>query len=141
MKILISGGGTAGSVVPLIALAQKIREKKPESKFLIIGTKKGWPEKQLIKDQKISFSSIYSGKLRRYFDWRNFFDLFLVLIGFIQSIFLIKRFKPDISISAGGFVSVPVNFAAYVLKIPILIHQQDIVPGLANKLIAPFAKK
>jgi len=141
MRVLLSGGGTAGSVVPLIALAKKIKEEKTESEFLFIGTRKAWPEKQLIKNQGIYFSSIHSGKLRRYFDWRNFFDLFLIFIGFFQSIFLIKKFKPDISISAGGFVSVPVNFAAFVLKVPILIHQQDIVPGLANRLIAPFAKK
>lgn len=141
MRVLLSGGGTAGSVVPLIALVEEIRKKKPKSEFLFIGTRKAWPEKQLIKNKNISFSSIFSGKFRRYFDWRNFLDLFLILIGFIQSLFLIRKFKPTISISAGGFVSVPVNFAAFILKVPILIHQQDIVPGLANRLIVPFAKK
>ncbi len=141
-KILLTGGGTGGSVVPLLAVAEELC--KPPSGFratgwLWLGTKKGF-EKQMVENAGIKFKPIFSGKFRRYFSLRNFIDPFLIIFGFAQSFFIILKWRPDLVMSAGSFVSVPVVWAAWLLRIPVLIHQQDVRPGLANKLMAPFAK-
>lgn len=141
MRIILSGGGTGGSVVPLLAVTEEIKKQKPQTEFLFIGTRKGVPEKKMIQTVKIPYQPIFSGKLRRYFSLKNVADLFLILFGFFQSIFLILKFKPQAIFSAGGFVAVPLSLAGWLLGVPIFIHQQDLVPGLANKLIAPLAKK
>ncbi len=144
-RILLTGGGTGGSVSPLLAIAEELKNtpivKGGEGgyKFLWLGTKNG-PEKEMVESQEITFKAVSSGKLRRYFSSKNFTDLFLIIIGFVQSFFIILKWKPDLVISAGSFVSVPVVWAAWILRIPILVHQQDARPGLANKLMAPFAK-
>ncbi|MBU4370104.1 undecaprenyldiphospho-muramoylpentapeptide beta-N-acetylglucosaminyltransferase [Patescibacteria group bacterium] len=140
-KIILAGGGTGGSVAPLLAVADEIKKTKPETKFLFIGTRKGVPEKELVKNKNIPYQAIFSGKFRRYISLKNIIDPFLILIGFFQSFFIILKFKPKAIFSAGGFISVPLAWAAWLLRKPIFIHQQDIIPGLANKLIAPLAKK
>lgn len=140
MRVLLTGGGTLGPVTPLLAVVEAIRKKEPDTKFFWIGTRKG-PEKRLVKEKEIEFYPIFSGKWRRYISFRNFLDLFLIKLGCIQSfIFLIKE-KPNVIVSAGGFVAVPVIWSGWLLGIPIIIHQQDIQPGFANKLSAPFARK
>ncbi|MCK5416001.1 undecaprenyldiphospho-muramoylpentapeptide beta-N-acetylglucosaminyltransferase [Candidatus Parcubacteria bacterium] len=139
--ILLTGGGTGGSVVPVLAMVEIIKDSKLEirnSKFFWIGTKFG-PEKNMVERENIKFLSISSGKFRRYFSWQNFIDPFKILIGFFQSLIILIKNKPKVVISAGSFVSVPVVVAAWILRIPILIHQLDYRPGLANKLMAPFA--
>ena len=141
IKIILAGGGTGGSVMPLLAVADEIKNKKSETEFLFIGTRKGIPEKELVKNKNIPYQAIFSGKFRRYISLKNIIDPFLILIGFFQSFFIILKFNPKAIFSAGGFVSVPLAWAAWLLRKPIFIHQQDIVPGLANKLIAPLAKK
>lgn len=141
MRILLTGGGTGGSVVPLLAITKEYKKQNPEVEFLFVGTKKGIPEKELVRIYNIPYQGIHCGKLRRYFDWRNFFDPILLWLGVIESFFIINKFKPNIILSAGSFVSVPVVWLGWVLRIPILIHQQDIVPGLANLIMAPFATK
>lgn len=140
MKILLSGGGTMGSVSPLIAVYEKIKKDNPSAQFLFLGSKTG-PEKKAVESYKIPLTIISSGKLRRYFSRSNFIDPFKILAGFVQSIFMILKFKPNVVAVAGSFVGVPVVWAAAFLRVPILIHQQDIIPGLANKLMANFAKK
>ncbi len=142
IKVILSGGGTGGPVGPLLAIAEEIKKIKPETNFLFIGTKRGVPEKAMIKPfPYIKYQSISSGKLRRYFSLHNLTDLFLILKGFVQSFFVILRFKPKAVLSAGSFVSVPLAWAAWMLRIPVFIHQQDIRPGLANKLMAKISKK
>lgn len=141
MRIILAGGGTGGSVSPLIAISQELKKQLPEAEFLFIGTKKGVPEKKLCKMYTIPFKSIFSGKLRRYISFRNIIDPFFIFVGFIQSFFIILKFRPRAIVSAGGFVAVPVSFAGWLLHIPVFAHQQDIIPGLSNKLITPFAKK
>ncbi len=138
MKILLSGGGTMGSVMPLLALKEDLQKENAD--ILWIGTRKG-PEKQVVEKAGIEFKSIYSGKLRRYFSWNNFIDPFKFLIGFFQSIFIILKFKPDVILSAGSFVSVPVAWAGWVLRKKIIVHQLDLKVGLANKVMAPLATK
>lgn len=139
MRIIFSGGGTIGSVSPLLAIYEGVKQQRPEAEFLWLATKNG-PEKKLISSYGIKIKEISSGKLRRYLSLRNFFDPIFIFIGFIQSFFIILKFKPQIIISAGGFVAVPVVLAGALLKIPSIIHQQDVVPSLTNKLLAPLAK-
>lgn len=139
-KILLVGGGTGGSVSPLIAVYQRIKEQAPETKFLFIGGQAG-PEQAMVSSYKISFQTVMSGKFRRYFSWHNFIDPFKIIGAFFQSLFLLIKFKPNVIMIAGSFVGVPVAWAAAILRIPVLIHQQDILTGLANKLMANSAKK
>ena len=140
-KILLTGGGTGGSVAPLLAVLEGIRNQESGIRnidFLWIGTKNGM-EREMVEKENIKFKPIFSGKLRRYFSWRNFIDPFFILAGFAQAFFIILKWKPNLVMSAGSFVSVPVIWAAWILRAPVLIHQQDARPGLANKLMAPFA--
>ena len=137
-KILMTGGGTAGHVTPNIALFPALRKASYEISY--IGSYEGI-EKRLIEEQNIPYYGISSGKLRRYFDPKNFSDPFKVVKGLGQSIGLLKKLKPDIVFSKGGFVSVPVVLAARLCKIPAIIHESDITPGLANKLAIPGATK
>ncbi|MBI4652692.1 undecaprenyldiphospho-muramoylpentapeptide beta-N-acetylglucosaminyltransferase [Candidatus Kuenenbacteria bacterium] len=139
MKILLIGGGTMGSVSPLLAIAEEIK-KQNDIEFLWLGTKKG-PEKKVIENYKIPFKTIFSGKLRRYFSWQNFIDLFFIKIGLFQSFFILLKFRPNVILSAGSFVGAPVIWAGWLLRIPCLIHQLDLRPTLANKLTSPFVKK
>ncbi|HTW96260.1 MAG TPA: glycosyltransferase, partial [Candidatus Methylomirabilis sp.] len=137
-KILLTGGGTAGSVSPLLAIAEDLRAQGGFD-FLFVGTKNGI-EKQMVKEARIPYRSVAAGKLRRYFDWRNFVDVFKIKLGFWQAFFLMIKERPDLVMAAGGFVAVPVVWAAWLLRVPVIIHQMDIRPGLANKLMAPFAR-
>ena len=136
-KILLVGGGTAGSVTPLLAIAQELKTQGG-FEFLFVGTKQGI-EKEMVKKAGLKYQAIISGKLRRYFSFNNFLDFFKIFFAFWQSLFLIIKYQPVFILSAGSFVAVPVIWAGWVLRKKILIHQQDIVPGLANKLMAPFA--
>ena len=137
-KIVMTGGGTAGHVTPNIALIPSLREAGYEISY--IGSYEGI-EKRLIEEQNIPYYGISSGKLRRYFDPKNFTDPFKVVKGLAQAVSLLKKIKPDIVFSKGGFVSVPVVLAAKICHIPVIIHESDITPGLANKIAIPGATK
>ncbi|MFA6271495.1 MAG: glycosyltransferase [Patescibacteria group bacterium] len=139
MKIVLSGGGTGGSVAPLLAIYQQL-VKVENTEFLFIGGNNSI-EKDLAEENGIRFESIISGKLRRYFDPRNFLTPFAVILGFFHAIRILKKWRPDIILSAGSFVAVPVVWAAWLLRKPVIIHQQDLRKGLANKLMTPFATK
>lgn len=139
MKILFSGGGTLGPVTPLLGMYDVFTKRYRDVKFLWVGTKQG-PEQELIKSLGIPFVSISAGKFRRYFSILNFFDIGRVVVGFVQSIKILWKFDPDVCISAGGFVSVPLHLAAWLMGIPTWVHQQDVKVGLANELMAPLAK-
>ncbi len=130
-KIILTGGGTAGHVTPNLALIPELKKMGFEIKY--IGSYEGI-EKGLIEAEGIEYFGISSGKLRRYFDWKNFSDPFKVLKGYFEAKKIIKREKPDIIFSKGGFVAVPVVYAAARRHIPAIIHESDITPGLANKL-------
>lgn len=139
MKILFSGGGTLGPVTPLLAISEVIKDSYSDAQFVWVGTKTG-PEQKLVEENNVKFCSITSGKFRRYFSFLNIFDIFRIIAGFFQSFKILWRENPDMCISAGGFVSVPLHFAAWILGIPTWIHSQDIVVGLSSKLMAPLAK-
>ena len=136
--IVLTGGGTSGHVTPNIALLPGLREKGYAIHY--IGSKNGI-EKQLVENEGIPYHSISTGKLRRYFDLKNFTDFFRVADGFMQAFSLLGRLKPDIVFSKGGFVSCPVVWAAWFKRIPVAIHESDMTPGLTNKLSMPFSKK
>lgn len=137
-KIIMTGGGTAGHVTPNIALMPALKEAGFDIEY--IGSINGM-EKGLIEATGIPYHGISSGKLRRYFDWKNFSDPFRVLKGYGQAVSLMKKIKPDVVFSKGGFVSVPVVLAAKHCHIPAIIHESDITPGLANKIAIKGAKK
>lgn len=137
-RIVLTGGGTAGHVTPNLALLPKLKEAGYEISY--IGSYNGI-EKGLIEGAGIPYYGISSGKLRRYFDVKNFSDPFKVGKGYIEAINLLRKLKPDVVFSKGGFVSVPVVLAAKHRHVPCVLHESDITPGLANKLSIPSAYK
>lgn len=137
-KIILTGGGTAGHVTPNIALMPSLKEAGYEISY--IGSYTGI-EKQLIEEKGIPYYGISSGKLRRYKSLKNLSDPFRVIHGYFQSRKLMGKIKPDIVFSKGGFVSVPVVLAAAHKRIPVIIHESDMTPGLANKIAMRGAKK
>lgn len=138
IKIVLTGGGTAGHVMPHLAM-------------LPLYEKHGWQvhylgsngiEKKLAENENgVVFHQISSGKLRRYFSWQNFADIFKVFWGFLQSIYILLKIRPYCVFSKGGFVSVPVAWAAKLLGVRLYTHESDLTPGLATKLIAPIADR
>lgn len=136
--IVLTGGGTAGHVTPNIAMIPKLQELGYTISY--VGSYDGI-EKKLIEELDIPYYGISSGKLRRYFDVKNFTDPFKVLKGYGEAARLIKKLKPDVVFSKGGFVTVPVVIAASRQKVPTFIHESDMTPGLANKICIPFATK
>lgn len=137
-KIVMTGGGTAGHVTPNIALFDSLQKDGYEIHY--IGSYEGI-EKGLIEDKKIPYYGISSGKFRRYRSWKNLTDPFRLLHGFFQARRLLGRIRPNVVFSKGGFVSVPVVMAAKTRHIPVIIHESDLTPGLANKLAMPSATK
>lgn len=137
-KIILTGGGTAGHVTPNLALLPSLKEAGYEIRY--IGSYKGM-ERKLVENAGIPYDGISSGKLRRYFDIKNFSDPFRVVKGYAEALRLMKRHKPDVVFSKGGFVAVPVVLAAKHYKIPTIIHESDMTPGLANKICIPSAVK
>lgn len=137
-RIILTGGGTAGHVTPNIALLPRLKELGYDIQY--IGSYNGI-EKELIEPFGIPYHGISSGKLRRYFSMKNFSDPFRVLKGFSEANKLIRDLKPDVIFSKGGFVSVPVVLAGKKNKVPVVIHESDMTPGLANKLSLPSAAK
>ena len=137
-KIFLTGGGTAGHVTPNIALLPYLKEAGYEISY--IGSYDGI-EKKLITDFNIPYYGIATGKFRRYLDIKNLTDPFRVIKGFGEARKYLKKIRPDVVFSKGGFVSVPVVRAAASLHIPCIIHESDMTPGLANKLCIPVAKR
>ena len=138
MRILLAGGGTLGSVTPVLAVAQELRRRDPSVELLWIGTG-GGPERRLVEHLGIEFRVIASGRLRRWLTWRNLVLPFCVLWGLFDSLSVLRKWRPDVVFHAGGFVAVPLTWSAWLLRIPVHIHQLDWRPGLANRLSAPFA--
>ena len=137
-KIILTGGGTAGHVTPNLAL---IDELQPKGWIIdYIGSAFGI-EKDIISARKIPFHAVSSGKLRRYLSFKNLLDPFKILLGIWQSYFLIRKLKPNVIFSKGGFVAFPVVVGGWLNRIPIIAHESDLTPGLANRLSFPFVNK
>ena len=140
MRLLLSGGGTAGHVLPHIAVLDALRKRGEQVEVLYVGSRNG-PEQSYAREWGIPYKSIPVGKWRRYFDWKNLTDPLKVGAGVIKSLWIIQRFKPDVIFSKGGFVSVPILLAGHWLRVPIIIHDSDAVPGLTTRLTARWATK
>ena len=137
ITVCLTGGGTAGHVTPHFALLPGMAARHWDSFY--IGS--AGLEKPLVEARGIPFFAISTGKLRRYLSFQNLLDLFKVVLGSLQAAIILLKRRPDVVFSKGGFVAVPVAVAAWVLRIPVVSHESDMTPGLANKLIAPLAKK
>lgn len=138
-KIIFTGGGTAGHVTVNLALIPRFQ--KEGWKVLYIGSEKGI-EKEIVSTlDQVPYKSIATGKLRRYFSWDNFVDPFRVLKGMVQAYQIIKKEKPNVLFSKGGFVAVPVIIGAWLNRVPVITHESDLTPGLANKITVPFVTK
>lgn len=137
-KIVMTGGGTAGHVTPNIALIEQLKADGWSIDY--IGSYEGI-EKGMITALAIPFHPISSGKLRRYFSWKNFTDPFKTMKGITQSYLLLRQLKPDLVFSKGGFVAFPVVVGAWLNRIPLIAHESDMSPGLANRLSYPFIDK
>lgn len=136
-KLLLTGGGTAGHVTPNMAIIPKLKEKY---ELYYIGSYNGI-ERELIGGTGIKYKAISTGKLRRYFSLENFLDFFRVFRGIVQSYIYIKKIKPQLLFSKGGFVAVPAVLAAKLCNVPIVCHESDLSPGIATRISAKFAKK
>ncbi len=137
MHLLVVGGGSAGHVIPALPVIAAMQTRGARVSY--VGTHSGL-ERELVKDLDVTFHAISAGKLRRYFSWQNFTDVFRIVWGVVQSLVLVGRMRPDVVFSKGGFVSFPVVFAAWLWRIPVVAHESDITPGLANRLVLPFAR-
>lgn len=135
--IILTGGGTAGHVTPNIALIPELQ--KEGWNIIYIGAHEGI-EKKLIEKEGIPYYSVSTGKLRRYFSTKNFTDVFRVAEGIKDAVLIIRKLKPDLIFSKGGFVALPVVLGGRFNRVPVIVHESDITPGLANKIAIPIAK-
>lgn len=136
-QVMFTGGGTAGHVTPNIAIIEELNREEVGVHY--IGSDQGI-ERQLIGELGIPYYAVATGKLRRYFSWHNFIDPFKILWGIVQAFYHLGRIKPSVVFSKGGFVAFPVAVAAWLRGIPVVTHESDLTPGLANRLSAPFAR-
>lgn len=136
-RLLVTGGGTAGHVVPALPIMQAFIDEGTRVDFIGSGSDF---ERTLIADLDATYHGIAAGKLRRYFSFENLLDAFKVVIGMLQALLLIGRLRPTVVFSKGGFVSFPVAFAAWCWRVPVVAHESDLTPGLANRLAMPFVR-
>jgi len=139
MKILLTGGGTAGHLLPLLIVVEELRKRDPEAQFLFVGPKSDFNES--LAAYGIEVREVEAGKWRRYLSLKNLSDLFRTLVGIDEAIFYMLKFRPDAVLSKGGFASVPAVLGAWMLHLPVLTHESDTVPGWANRLIGRCADK
>jgi UDP-N-acetylglucosamine--N-acetylmuramyl-(pentapeptide) pyrophosphoryl-undecaprenol N-acetylglucosamine transferase len=133
MKIILAGGGTLGSVSPLIAIWQSLKKLDNNLQTFFIGSRTG-QEAEFVKNYHLAYLTIFSGKFRRYFNLSAILDLFKILLAYVQSLTIIYKIKPDFIVSAGSFVAVPLIWASKFSKTKIILYQSDLQVGLANKL-------
>lgn len=136
----MTGGGTGGSLTPLLAVASALRQRDARTRCFFLCTQAP-VDARLLSAAGWPWQSIPAGKLRRYRDWRNVIDLARIVVGFAAARRCLRRERPDVVVTAGSFVGVPVAWAAWTLRIPVLVHQQDLKLGLANRLCAPTARR
>lgn len=144
MRILVTGGGTSGHISPALAVIQTLRDmakrENLQIEFLYVGSNNGL-EREIVTAAGVPFVGIQTGKLRRYFSVENLIDQFRLPVGYAQSLKTVAAFKPDVVFSTGGYVAVPPVIAAATLRKPILIHEQTVQIGLANRIISRFATR
>ena len=139
MKVLVSGGGTGGHIYPALAVATQLK-KEYRAEILYLGSDDGL-ETELAPAAGFPFAVIKAGKLRRYVSWQTFSGVARVPIGMAQAVNVVRKFRPDVVFTSGGYVAVPAGLAARLNGVPLLMHQQDVPPNLSNKLLAPLATR
>ncbi len=142
MRIVYSGGGSGGHLYPLVAVNEKLKQKfgeKEPVEPLFLGPR-GEMENRIIKESFIPSVFVMAGKLRRYFSLKNVTDILKTIIGIIQSLWYLLVFMPDVVFAKGGYASFPVVFAAWLYRIPVVLHESDVVPGMSNRVMSRFAK-
>lgn len=139
MKILLTGGGTAGHIWPIIAVAENLK-KNSRVNFLYLGSRQG-PERKIARDFQIPFRGLVVGKWRPYFSFSNFWDIFKTFLGLIQAFSILSTFRPNVVFAKGGYVTFPVLFWVKLWQIPLVIHESDAVMGQANSWAAQFARQ
>ncbi|MFI4918619.1 MAG: undecaprenyldiphospho-muramoylpentapeptide beta-N-acetylglucosaminyltransferase [Legionellales bacterium] len=137
-SIVFTGGGTAGHVTPNIALIHQLQQ---EGWVIAYAGSADGIEQRMMQAQEIPFYAVRSGKLRRYFSLKNVIDPFKIILGIMQACWLLHKLKPDVVFSKGGFVAFPVVVGAWLNRIPVIAHESDMSPGLANRLSFPFVNK
>ncbi|MDP1845438.1 MAG: undecaprenyldiphospho-muramoylpentapeptide beta-N-acetylglucosaminyltransferase [Candidatus Moranbacteria bacterium] len=143
MRIVLTGGGTGGHIFPILVVARELKKQlgeKEDADLLFLGPD-GELEKELMNKELIPVKNIICGKFRRYFSFRNLLDIFRFPVGFVQSLWHLLVFMPDAVFAKGGYASVPVVFAAWLYQIPIVIHESDVMPGLANQIMSKLARR
>jgi len=140
LRVLLAGGGSGGHIQPSLAIASALRALDPTIELLYVGSRLPL-DASLIQSAGLPFVGLFTGKIRRYFHWRNFTDPFLMLFGFFQSFWIVAQFWPDVVFAKGGFVSLPVALAAFFLRRPIVLHESDQVMGLSNRIVARLAQR
>src|SRR5215813_11266156 len=139
MRVLISGGGTGGHIYPAVAVAHELQARHG-AELLYLGDVNGL-ETQIVPREGIPFVGITAGKLRRYLSPKTLTDLGRIPIGLRQALRVVREFRPHAAFTSGGYVAVPAGIAARRYRAPLLIHQQDVSPNLANRLLVPFASR
>lgn len=141
MKIFLVGGGTGGPIIPLLAVTRALRQIVPKCELFFVGNNFALEKKFL--DQaafEFKYLTISAGKRRRYFSFENFIDLFRTLFGFLKSLYLVRKYQPDIVFGAGSFVQVPLAWAAFFSRVPVVVHQPDVDLLFSTRLVAPIAR-
>jgi len=139
MRVVLVGGGTAGHVNPNFAIHELVKKHYKNSSVIFITSKNSF-EKSLFANKNCKVYYISSGKLRRYFDFKNFTDPFKIIYGVFQSLKIIWKFNPDVIFTKGGFTTVPVAIAAFILRKKLILHESDSSLGLANKICSFFTQ-
>lgn len=139
MRVIVSGGGTGGHIYPALAVAAHLRSQYG-AEILFLGSDDGL-ETQLVPAAGLSLATIKAGKLRRYISWQTVKGVMRIPLGAVQAIEIVRKFHADVAFTSGGYVAVPTGLAAYLNRVPLLMHQQDVPPNLSNKQVAPLATK
>jgi UDP-N-acetylglucosamine--N-acetylmuramyl-(pentapeptide) pyrophosphoryl-undecaprenol N-acetylglucosamine transferase len=140
MRIIFTGGGTAGHVYPLLSIIREMKKNYPFAgfEFMYLGPKDKFV-KSVLAFEGVKVKTVLSGKYRRYFSIKNIFDIFKMPIGIIQAFYYVFVFSPDLIFSKGGYGSIPTALAGWFLQTPIFLHESDVIPGLANRIASRFA--
>jgi UDP-N-acetylglucosamine--N-acetylmuramyl-(pentapeptide) pyrophosphoryl-undecaprenol N-acetylglucosamine transferase len=139
MRVLVSGGGTGGHIYPALAIATQLREKY-QAEVMFLGSDDGL-EKVIVPAAGFRLATIKAGKLRRYLSWQTITGILRIPMGMMQAIGIVRKFRPQVVFTSGGYVAVPAGLAARLNRVPLLMHQQDVPPNLSNKLVAPLATR
>src|SRR6266446_4111256 len=139
MRVLVSGGGTGGHIYPALAVAAQLRQEY-QAEILYLGSDDGL-ETELAPAAGFALATVKAGKLRRYVSWKTITGVVRVPVGMAQAVGIVRRYRPQLVFTTGGYVAVPAGLAARLNSVPLLLHQQDVPPNLSNRMIAPLATR